>query len=960
MKISAIYIAKNEAENIARSLESVKDSVDELILVDTGSSDDTVKIFESYGGRVYYQSWQDDFSAPRNLALSKATGDWVILLDADEYFTKDSQKNIVNAIKSAPRECDGILITLKNVEKSTGKLQDKFYALRIVRRLQGLAYHGRIHEALFNNDAPLDNLCKISEAQLTIEHTGYSPELSGKKAARNLAILLDEVRDGRDIKEASRYLYECYMGLGQEKKAIEYAKLYADGKRKHVSYASRCHRALLAYYSKSQNRKEHAERLKWALKSSDDFPELPEFQAEAAECLAQWYRFSEAVLYLNRAIALVKRPPDAIEIAMMDESDLNLLNSRKEAFVKYAGNTGKLKISACVIVKNEENNLPVWLETSKLFADELIVVDTGSSDNTVDLAKKAGAKVIEIKWQNDFAAAKNVALDAATGDWIVFNDADEIFYNPESVRGFIIKECFTPQNISVVMFPMSNVDADNGNVEIERFDAVRAFKNLPELRYSGKVHEMLLLNGKSLNYSDMLKADDRMLIKHTGYSSSIIQKKVKRNLKLLLNNQPESEVPSEKYRYLAECYFGLGNYEKALNYALRSIQSPYTAVGQETEMHSIALSAMQKLEYGMDDRLAVIEDALSKYPEAPDFYAYKGLAFTEQEKYKQGYELIKKGLDMYYERLLDGKRTLSTYFNGIVVECHYTLGICAHMLGDDTEAVFRFNEAVQINPWDEKALIAIADFYKGYPDKELIEFFDEIYDNSINCLSILIGIWERNGFVSLAKFYRDRYLHSFGKPADLDLFSMYERAQYDDLSKIVKRRIVQNMQLLFVALLGGNGDFVNHSGQSKLELLSGSLQQLIKAFFAENAEDQGVNFHDFIAMLPAVLSYGNKLIVDRYLQMGLQFSDEEYIQVAKILQKHREYELAMGFYQRIPMESSAVTGGFWHGAGMCLYHLSEYKAALECLEKAEGLKSFEQGENQSYISWCREVLKNEY
>ena len=106
-------------------------------------------------------------------------------------------------------------------------------------------------------------------------------------------------------------------------------------------------------------------------------------------------------------------------------------------------------------------------------------------------------------------------------------------YNPESGRGFIIKECFTHQNISVVMFPMSNVDADNGNVEIERFDAVRAFKNLPELRYSGKVHEMLLLNGKSLNYSDMLKADDRMLIKHTGYSSSIIQKKVKRNLKLL-------------------------------------------------------------------------------------------------------------------------------------------------------------------------------------------------------------------------------------------------------------------------------------------------------------------------------------------------------------------------------------------------------------------------------------------
>ena len=80
MKISAVYIAKNEENNIARSLESVKFSVDELILVDTGSTDATMDIFRRYGGQVYQQAWQDDFSAPRNLAISKATGDWLILL----------------------------------------------------------------------------------------------------------------------------------------------------------------------------------------------------------------------------------------------------------------------------------------------------------------------------------------------------------------------------------------------------------------------------------------------------------------------------------------------------------------------------------------------------------------------------------------------------------------------------------------------------------------------------------------------------------------------------------------------------------------------------------------------------------------------------------------------------------------------------------------------------------------
>ena len=84
-----------------------------------------------------------------------------------------------------------------------------------------------------------------------------------------------------------------------------------------------------------------------------------------------------------------------------------------------------LKISACVIVKNEENNLPSWLNCVKRFADEIIVVDTGSTDNSKKIAADANAKVFDFKWQNDFAAAKNFAIDKAKGEWICFLDADE-------------------------------------------------------------------------------------------------------------------------------------------------------------------------------------------------------------------------------------------------------------------------------------------------------------------------------------------------------------------------------------------------------------------------------------------------------------------------------------------------------------------------------------------------------
>ena len=84
-----------------------------------------------------------------------------------------------------------------------------------------------------------------------------------------------------------------------------------------------------------------------------------------------------------------------------------------------------MKLSACVIVKNEEKNLPRWLHCMQELADEIIIVDTGSTDRTVEIAQQAGAQVYTFVWRDDFAAAKNYAIEQATGDWILFLDADD-------------------------------------------------------------------------------------------------------------------------------------------------------------------------------------------------------------------------------------------------------------------------------------------------------------------------------------------------------------------------------------------------------------------------------------------------------------------------------------------------------------------------------------------------------
>ena len=92
-----------------------------------------------------------------------------------------------------------------------------------------------------------------------------------------------------------------------------------------------------------------------------------------------------------------------------------------------------MKLSACMIVKNEEKIQEKSLPTLSKYVDEIILVDTGSSDNTVELAKKFGAKIFHFAWINDFAAARNESLKHATGDWILWIDADE-FLKEEDLK----------------------------------------------------------------------------------------------------------------------------------------------------------------------------------------------------------------------------------------------------------------------------------------------------------------------------------------------------------------------------------------------------------------------------------------------------------------------------------------------------------------------------------------------
>lgn len=209
-----------------------------------------------------------------------------------------------------------------------------------------------------------------------------------------------------------------------------------------------------------------------------------------------------------------------------------------------------------MIVKNEEQNLPPLLHSIAPLGVELIVVDTGSDDATVEIARKAGAKIVSWAWRKDFAAARNVSLDHATRPWVLWLDADDRV-PPESISKILGVAAGVPDK--AVSFLIKNT-TDNGSTGSE-FSQIRMFPNHPRLRFVGAVHEQvypsLVTLGLPLEYSEIL-------VHHTGYTDpQTIKAKQARNRSILENRVATGEGGAIQWYQLATTMQDLGDDQEA-------------------------------------------------------------------------------------------------------------------------------------------------------------------------------------------------------------------------------------------------------------------------------------------------------------------------------------------------------------------------------------------------------------
>jgi len=191
--VSLCMIVKNEADNLADCLASLGDFPAEVIIVDTGSSDDTVAIAESLGARVFHFAWIDDFAAARNESIRHATGDWVMWMDADDRLEPDGPAKLKQAVASGQADVYMCRVTSQGVQKDSPEAVVEH--LRLFRNGLGIRFRGALHETIMEDARRLG--LTISRTNITIEHTGYDIDIEEyrAKSRRNLAIINQRLAD---------------------------------------------------------------------------------------------------------------------------------------------------------------------------------------------------------------------------------------------------------------------------------------------------------------------------------------------------------------------------------------------------------------------------------------------------------------------------------------------------------------------------------------------------------------------------------------------------------------------------------------------------------------------------------------------------------------------------------------------------------------------------------------------
>lgn len=384
-----------------------------------------------------------------------------------------------------------------------------------------------------------------------------------------------------------------------------------------------------------------------------------------------------------------------------------------------------MSLSLCMIVKNEEQNLGRCLESVKDIVDEIIIVDTGSTDNTIKIAEKYNAKIFHYKWDNSFANARNFSLSKASKDWILIMDADDELVSEDKEK---LLNLINNKNIKLNAFlgETLSYSGDSPDHNIYSNLNIRLIRNGKGYKFQGDIHEQIIPGIEDRNKEGIIGISDIRFYHYRYLTKTVYEKnKRKRNMEIIkkeLEKNPDNAFML--YNMGVECS-AKGDYIEALKYLEKAYENfnPLSGFSPKLVLKMISCNAILKR---YDECLKLIEEGLKHYPKCTDFEYHKANILFMQNKYSYAIEAAKKCISMgdspIFLREILGVGTYRPYF---------LLGNIYCAIGDLDGAFEAYEKSLKLNPKLNDALFKIAEIMasKNISTNEIKKKLESYIDN---------------------------------------------------------------------------------------------------------------------------------------------------------------------------------------------------------------------------------------
>jgi glycosyltransferase involved in cell wall biosynthesis len=359
------------------------------------------------------------------------------------------------------------------------------------------------------------------------------------------------------------------------------------------------------------------------------------------------------------------------------------------------------RVSLCMIVKNEEANLPSCLEPLAGLFHEIIVVDTGSTDNTKECARRWGAAVYDFCWSDNFAAARNESIRHATGDWIFWLDGDERIDEANLQKLKHLLAALPAENLAYMMCQWSAPDRCIGTSLV--VDQIRLFRKLPNVKWKYRVHEQILVPLKEQGARDVCTD---IVVHHLGYQDAETRsRKRERNTRLLHLELQERPRDAFIYYNLANAHLDASQLEEALGMLRRCLE--FATEGASFLPKAYAMLAANLLLLGRDDEsLRTCREGKRLFPNAADNYFQEGVLLLGRGDLHGARDCFESILELPLQRNYVGMDPELPK-----ARARHNLAIVYRRLGLEQKAEEQLDLILELSPQFEPGWLALLELY---------------------------------------------------------------------------------------------------------------------------------------------------------------------------------------------------------------------------------------------------------